>query len=196
MLLRLHRLGLNFTMKSCAESLALMSAIMHGPYLKRTQLLWLIWRYCLWAVCPCLSWSAVTFSRSIGVELDSERFHKSLALVKIWNVRIHLFNFKFSVYGHTQASIYTHASCNIVMLVWGLLGLAPTTKPRLQVWLWTTVQPPHHHHHDLHHHHPSHYGGLILDPSPPAQPVSEQAIKKRKKNLNGLVRSSIMLPNN
>ena len=57
------------------------------------------------------------------------------------------------------------------------------------------MQPPHHHHHHALHHHPSHYGGLIPDPSPPAQPVSEQAIKKRKKNLNGLVRSSIMLPN-
>jgi len=185
MLLRLHRLGLNFTMESCAGSLALMSAIMHGLYLKRTQLLCMVWRYCLWAVCPCLSWSAVAFSRSIGMELGSERFHKSLAFVKIWNVRIHLFNFKFSVYGHTQASIYTHASCNTVMLVWGLLGLAPTTKPHLQVWLWMAVQPPHHQHHDLHHH-LSRCGGLIPDPSPLAQPVSEHAVKKKKEKFKWL----------
>ena len=33
--------------------------IMHGPYLKRTQLLYVIWQYRLWAACPCLSWSAV-----------------------------------------------------------------------------------------------------------------------------------------
>ena len=39
-----HTLGLNFTIKSWAESLALMSVIMHGPYLKRTQLLCVIWR--------------------------------------------------------------------------------------------------------------------------------------------------------
>ena len=69
-----HILGLNFTMKSQAESLALMSVIMDGPYLKRTQLLCVTWRYHLWAACTWLSWSAVTFSRSISVELDSERF--------------------------------------------------------------------------------------------------------------------------
>jgi len=38
----IHTLGLNFTMKSWTESLVLMSAIMHGPYLKQTQL------YCAW----------------------------------------------------------------------------------------------------------------------------------------------------
>ena len=69
-----HTLGLNFTMKSWAESLALMSVIMNGHYLKWTQLLCMIWRYRLWAACPCLSWSAVAFSRPIIVELDSEDF--------------------------------------------------------------------------------------------------------------------------
>ena len=69
-----HTLGLNFTMKSRAESLALMSVIMDGPYLKQTQLLCVTWRYHLWAACTWLSWSAVAFSRSISVELDSERF--------------------------------------------------------------------------------------------------------------------------
>ena len=105
-----HMLGLNFAMKPWAESLALMNVIMLGPYLKRTQLLYVIWWYHLWAACPCLSWSAVTFSRSISVELDSERsivstfLHERalLARVQIWNVRIYqFFKFKFSVYGHT-----------------------------------------------------------------------------------------------
>jgi len=59
-------------LKSWAGSLELMGIIMHGPYLKRNQLLCMIWQYCLWAPCPCLSWSAVTFSRSIVVKLDSE----------------------------------------------------------------------------------------------------------------------------
>jgi len=39
-----------------------MSVIMHGPYLKRTQLLCVICWYHLWAACPCLSWSAVALS--------------------------------------------------------------------------------------------------------------------------------------
>ena len=56
-------LGLNFTMKSWAESLALMSVIIiHGPHLKQTQLLCMIWRYRLWAACPCLSYSVVAFT--------------------------------------------------------------------------------------------------------------------------------------
>ena len=105
-----HTLGLNFAMKPWAESLALMNVIMFGPYLKRTQLLYVIWWYHLWAACPCLSWSAVAFSKSISVELDSERsivstfLHERalLARVQIWNVRIYqFFKFKFSVYGHT-----------------------------------------------------------------------------------------------
>ena len=117
-----HMLGLNFAMKPWAESLVLMNVIMLGPYLKRTQLLYVIWWYHLWAACPCLSWSAVAFSRSISVELDSERsivstfMHERalLARVQIWNVHIiyvhfkfaHVLlypfiKFKFSVYGHT-----------------------------------------------------------------------------------------------
>ena len=34
---------------------------------------------------------------------------------------------KFSVYGHTQTDRHTHASCNAVTLVWGLLRLFPIT---------------------------------------------------------------------
>ena len=77
-----HMLGLhvNFTMKSWAESSELMSVIMHGPYLKQTQLLCVIWRYRLWAACSCLSWSTVAFSRSIVGELDSKGSIVSLSL--------------------------------------------------------------------------------------------------------------------
>jgi len=105
-----HMLGLNFTTKSWAESSELMSVIMHGPYLKRTQLLFVIWRHRLWVACRCLPWSAVTFSRAIIVELDSEgsivptftRNIRALAHLQIWNVRAPLYlfvQFKFSVYG-------------------------------------------------------------------------------------------------
>ena len=109
-----HTLGLNFTMKSWGESLALMRVIMHGPNLKWTQLLWVIWWYHLWAACPCLSWSTVAFSRSISLGLGSEGFIVStftqhefcLARVKIW-IPLHPFvQFKFSLYGHTRT--YTH----------------------------------------------------------------------------------------
>ena len=39
--------------------------------------------------------------------------------------------FKFTVYGHKQASRHTHASCNAVPLVWDSLRLAPVTDTRL-----------------------------------------------------------------
>ena len=118
----LYTLGLNFTMESWAESLALMSVIIHGPYgfhLKQTQLLCVIWQYRLWAVCPCLSWSLVAFSRSISVELV-----RGLARVKIWNVSI----CSIQILGHTYVSRHTHVSCNAVSLVWGLLSLAQTNS--------------------------------------------------------------------
>jgi len=58
--------------QSWAESLVFMSVIM--------ALTWSELNYCTWfdgtaceRPCPCLSWSAVAFSRSIVVELDSER---------------------------------------------------------------------------------------------------------------------------
>ena len=46
--LRLHICWTNFTVKSWAKFQALMSVIMHGPYLKRTQLRVTV-QYCLWA---------------------------------------------------------------------------------------------------------------------------------------------------
>ena len=47
-------LRLNFTMKSWAESLALMSVIMHGLHLKWTRLLCVIWHYCTVCEQPAL----------------------------------------------------------------------------------------------------------------------------------------------
>ena len=72
----------------------------------------------LWAPCTCLSWSAVAFSRSIDVELDSVNFHWTRALA-----RISSFNLNF---GHT------HASCNAVPLV----GLAQAHPNKAQVHPW------------------------------------------------------------
>ena len=85
------------------------------------------------------AWSAVAFSRSISVELDSERsimstlHERALAHVQIWNVRIYPFvEFKFSVYAHTyvrkQTPRRTHVSCNAVPLVRGSPRLVPNYK--------------------------------------------------------------------
>ena len=93
-LLRLptHTLGLNFTLTLWAHLWHLWVFIMHGPYLKRTQLLCMICNICEQPalVChgpqlPCvrLNWvifvlgflhtyAVFTFSTSTGVELDSE----------------------------------------------------------------------------------------------------------------------------
>ena len=43
-----------------------------------------IWPYRLWAACPCLSWSTVTFSRSIGMELDSEDMSIVSTYIEFW----------------------------------------------------------------------------------------------------------------
>ena len=107
------------------------------------QLLCVIWRYHLWAACPCLSWFTVAFSRSIIVELDSEwsitstftQNVRALAHVQIWNVRAPWYpfiQFKFLVYGLTYRTyIHVHAICNAVTLVWGSLRLAPPILPLL-----------------------------------------------------------------
>ena len=119
-----HTLGLNFTIKSWAKSLALMSVIMHGPYLKRTQRLCVIWRHCMSAACPCLNLCHGSQSRfhRRGVNMNVEWTWICFSTcANLKSVRF----FKFSVYGHTQTYIHTHASSNAVMLVWGLLRLAP-----------------------------------------------------------------------
>ena len=87
-----HAYGTADSGKSCCYSwfvchdktAAPMSIFMHSPYLKWTQLLYVIWWYCLWAASLCLSWFAVN-ERSIV----SINFHKrALARVQIWNVHI------------------------------------------------------------------------------------------------------------
>ena len=106
--------------------LALMNVIMHGPYLKQTQLLLcVIWQYRLWAVCPCLSWSPVALSRSISVEVDSERFSTCENLKCTYP----LVQFIFLVYGHTYVGRHTYTcvlQC-VVSLVWqpGLAQACP-----------------------------------------------------------------------
>ena len=119
-----HTLGLNFT--NCHElNLWRLDVIIYGPYLKRTQLLCVIWRYRLWAACLCLSWSAVVFSRSIGVEFVTEHFSTCANFKFFASVR----SIKFLIYGHKQASkqtyIHTHMSCNAITLVWGSLRPVP-----------------------------------------------------------------------
>ena len=103
-----HTFGLNFTMKSWAEFLALMNDIMHGQYLTQTQLLYLIWWYRLWAACPCLSSSAVT---TIGEELDSCRvtFHERATHTCLnLECTCPFVQLKFPVYGYMQTDIYTY----------------------------------------------------------------------------------------
>ena len=82
-----HAYGTADSDKSCCYSwfvchdktAAPMSIFMHSPYLKRTQLLCVIWRYRLWAASLCLSWFAVS-ERSIV----SINFHeRALARVQI-----------------------------------------------------------------------------------------------------------------
>ena len=96
---------------------------MHGPYPKQTQLLCVVWRYRLWAACPCLSWSADTFIRSIVVESDSEGYIVSFSLnirayiarVQIWNVHVRSYpfvQFKFSLYGHTYRTYTCVLQCS------------------------------------------------------------------------------------
>ena len=78
--------------------------IIYGLYLKRTQLLCVIWRYCLWVAYPCLSRSAVVFIRSICVEFVT------CANLKCMCFHIHSFNLNLRYnYGHNQASRHTHA---------------------------------------------------------------------------------------
>ena len=86
--------------------------IIHGPYLKQTQLLFVIWRHRLWTACPCLSLSAVI---SIGVSSSTEH-EFALARVQIWtSVRsIEIFGIwpQASKQASKQADIHMHVQCN------------------------------------------------------------------------------------
>ena len=119
-----HTLELNFTMKSWAESLVLMSVIMHGPYLKRTHLLCVIWWYCLWAACPCLSLSTVAM-RALTLVIFAPGFFHAGRLHSSFSTCAKLKCTYLFVNGHTQTCKHTHASCIAVSLVWGSLRLAP-----------------------------------------------------------------------
>ena len=80
---------------------------------------------CLWAACPCLLWSAVAFSRSIVMELDSEgsivstftEYQRLIASVQILNVRLYPFNLIFQYMatstGHTHVLQCSHASVGL-----------------------------------------------------------------------------------
>ena len=122
------------------SNLALLSVIKHGPYmyLKWTQVLCVLWGYRLWAACPCLSWSAVAFSRSIGMELGSEesivstppeKKLRALARVQIWNVHAPSCPFVQSKFRYMHAipmyQLDTHASCKCSHTTVGLAQARP-----------------------------------------------------------------------
>ena len=121
--------------------------IIHGPYLKRTQLLCVIWRHRLWTACPCLSLSAVVFSRSIGMEFVHWTW---ICLSTCANLNIRSFNLNYrymatSKQANKQADIHTHVSKssqhrNAVTLVWGSLRLAPTKTENSQISLITVTK--------------------------------------------------------
>ena len=103
-----HMLRLTFTISPTthdSESLMLMSVIMHGPYLKWTQLLFVIWRHCLRTACPCLSLSVVV---SIGVS-SSTQHEFALARVQIWTSVHSTEIFGIWPQASKQASRHTHA---------------------------------------------------------------------------------------
>ena len=102
-----YTLGLNFTIKSRAESLV----IMHGPYLKLTQLLCVVWQYRLWAASPCLSWSSSLH------QIDNCAL--LLARVQIWNVGIRSFNLYSGIWPCTKKK-HIDASYNAVPFSVGL----------------------------------------------------------------------------
>ena len=78
---------------------------MHGPYMKQTQLLCVIWLYCLWAACPCLSWSAVAMHALTWVVFTPGFFHTDGAL---WQVAGN--GVTMSLWGH---SIFVKCSFKI-----------------------------------------------------------------------------------
>ena len=81
--------------------------IIHGPYLKQTKLLCVVWQYRLLAACPCLSWSVVFLADPLGWSLLTE-YKFALARVQIWNPSHPFVQFKFLVYGHKQANKQTY----------------------------------------------------------------------------------------
>ena len=91
-----------------------MSVIMHGPYLKRTQLLCVIWQYHLWAACPCLSWITAALSLAWSSSTNMNLF------IHVCKYEICLLNLNVQ---YMATRKHTHVSSNAVTLVWGSPGL-------------------------------------------------------------------------
>ena len=121
-----HTLGLNFTMKSSAESLVVMSLCM--------ALIWSKFDYCMWfdgtvfehpaLVChgpQSHSWHHWVCSYTVRVHRVN--FHWTwICFSTCANLKFPFVQFKISVYGHTYTDLHTHASCNVV---WESLRVAP-----------------------------------------------------------------------
>ena len=114
-----HTLGLNFTIKSRAESLALMSVIMHG-------LTWSERNYCAW-------FDGTVFEQPALVCHGSQLRHgvassPNLNLFQhVWKFEIWSLNLNFrymATHKHTRHT-HTHASSNAITLVWGLAQARP-----------------------------------------------------------------------
>ena len=103
--------------------------IIHGPYLKRTQLLFMIWRHYLWTACPCLSLSTVV---SIGVSLSTEH-EFALARVQIWKSVHSIEIFSIWPQASKQASRHTHARVQCSHASVGLAQARPNQNGILKI---------------------------------------------------------------
>ena len=119
-----------------------LSVIMHGPYLKRAQLLCVIWWYHLWVACPCLSmdntvvlyypWSIMVRRRAF---IDVDLVHRTgICFSTCANLKPVC---SIGIWSH--ADIHTYTSSNAVTQVWGLLRLAPISN-LLQYFLQSFCQ--------------------------------------------------------
>ena len=110
--------------------------------------------YCLWAACPCLSWSAVAMRALTWVVFvprasftPTQHSGSSPSSTQQWEWHIpctkglhEIFKYahlKFTVYGHKHTYIHT-TSANAATLVWGSLRLAPKIN-RLRCYVKSTT---------------------------------------------------------
>ena len=113
-----------------SEVMSWMSVIMHGSYLRQTWLPCVIWWYHLWAAWPCLSWSAVAFSRYIGVELlEIHRINFRFSVSVNLKCTYAFIQVKFSVYGHMQT--YTR----VLQCSPASVGLAQARPNEHNIWV-------------------------------------------------------------
>ena len=112
--------------KSWAESLALMSSHYAWPLPEQTITVCDLTVTSVSSV-PCLSWSAVAFSRSITMELDSEGpiVSTSTEFSKCANLKCTYLFVQLKFWYMATHTYDTHASSNAVALVWGLLSFVP-----------------------------------------------------------------------